>query len=458
MSAQLFVPSLVAVVAWAGVATSHAACQSLPHPSADTTYGALASSDLNSLVHAGLQANPAIHATAHAQAAARARIGPAASWADPILGVGLTDLPIARPGFYDSFTMKVVRVTQTVPFAGAPAARARVADREAAAAGYRVDATRLETVQQIKDAYYDLAFLDRALAIVQRSHDVLVELGHVSDARYSTGTGSQQDALKAGIEAARLADQAATLREQRVAALARLNAMLDRPSDTPVDSPAVPNAVIQAALPDSAAGVSFVSPVLGDATARAPFPALRDLQDEAVRLSPTLREHEAMVSADAGRVDVARKERAPDVDVSLEYGQRSGFSDFVTAMVSLPVPIHSGRKQGQMVVEARSRLAADEAEHHVATNDIRATVASEYAEVERARTQLALYAKAIVPQATASLHSATVSYQAGRGDFATVLLAQATVFQYDIEHERALTDFAKGLAKLERTVGRGLLP
>ena len=111
-----------------------------------------------------------------------------------------------------------------------------------------------------------------------------------------------------------------------------------------------------------------------------------------------------------------------------------------------------------MVVEARSQLAADEAQHHASVNDLRAVIAGEYADVERARTQLALYAKAVLPQANASLRSATVGYQAGRGDFASVLAAQAAVFEYETDYYRALTDFAKGVAKLERTVGKEILP
>jgi outer membrane protein TolC len=126
-------------------------------------------------------------------------------------------------------------------------------------------------------------------------------------------------------------------------------------------------------------------------------------------------------------------------------------------MVSLPIPIHGGRKQGQMVVEARSQLAADEAQHHASVNDVRAIVAGQYADVERARTELALYTKAVLPQANASLHSAAAGYQAGRGDFASVLAAQAAVFEYETTYYRALTDFAKGVAKLERTVGKEIL-
>jgi len=443
MSEQLVVRAIagaLVALAWAPIVRS----QSVP-------------SDLDSLIRVGLARNPAIRVAVESQRAARARIGPAGAWADPVLGLGVTDLPIARPGFYDDFTMKVARVTQTLPLAGAPSARGRAAEREADAAGYRVDATRLDLIARIKDAYYELAYLDRALAIVRQSHAVLTDLGRASEARYAAGTGSQQDALSSRIAAARLADDAVALGARRSAALAQLNAALDRPSDAPVDSAVVPIAIMHAATPDSAAGVSFVSPALGAVAAHSPLPPLAELEEEAEQSSPELHEHESMIAADAARVELARKERFPDVDVSLEYDQRSGFPDFVTAMVSLPIPIHTGRKQGQRVVEARSQLAADEAQHHASVNDVRAMVAGQYADVERARTELALYSKAVLPQANASLHSATADYQAGRGEFKSVLAAQAAVFEYETNYHRALTDFAKGVAKLERTVGKEIL-
>jgi len=414
--------------------------------------------ELSALVEQALTANPTIRAAENGRTAARARIGPAGAWADPVLGVGLTDLPISHPGFYDSFTQKTVRVTQTIPISGVPAARGRVEAREATAADYRVQVARLEVTQQVKDAYYDLAFVDKALTIARQNHDVLVELEKAATAHYGAGTGTQQEALKAGIEAARLADEAVALTEQRLAALARLNALLDRPSETPVESPTVPAAITRAAVPDSVGEVLFVSPALGAAAANSPLPPLADLEDAAVSQSPMLQEHNEMISADAERVQLARKERIPDIDFSLEYDQRNRFPDFVSAMVSLPIPIHSGRKQGQMVAEARWQLAADEAQHHATANDIRATVASQYADVERARTQLALYARAILPQARASLASSTAGYQGGRADFATMLLAQANVFEYETDYYRALTDYAKGLAQLDRTVGKEVLP
>ena len=80
------------------------------------------------------------------------------------------------------------------------------------------------------------------------------------------------------------------------------------------------------------------------------------------------------------------------------------------------------------------------------------------ADIDRARTHLALYAKALVPQGRAMLTSATSSYQVGKGDLRDVLDAQASLFTYETDNARAIADFAKQLAELERVVGTEVVP
>lgn len=164
-----------------------------------------------------------------------------------------------------------------------------------------------------------------------------------------------------------------------------------------------------------------------------------------------------MIGAQAARVELARKAFLPDFDVSLSYGQRTGFTDMVSAIVSVPIPLQKGRKQEAYVAGERADLAGLEAEHHAQVNELRAEVARLYSEAERQRAQLALYVKAIIPQGRAALASATSSYQVGRTEFLTVLDNQATLFNYETEYFRALTDFAKTLAELERLVGEEVL-
>jgi outer membrane protein TolC len=145
------------------------------------------------------------------------------------------------------------------------------------------------------------------------------------------------------------------------------------------------------------------------------------------------------------------------VSVALSYGQRQGFTDMVSATVSIPIPLQKGRKQDAEVAEADAELTALEAQHHQMVNVLNAEVATQVSDVERARTALALAKRAILPEAQATLASSTASYQVGRLDFAAVMDAQASVFNTETAYYRSLTDFAKSLAELERTVGAGVL-
>lgn len=443
----------------------------MPATSSGPPAGRTVAADLDSLVARALSANPSLRAASSRVDAARARVRPSAALPDPMLMLGIINQPLsattaassahgaaAESGGPDPMTMRMIGVGQTLPYPGKLALRARAAEREVDATQASLDGARRQVIHDVKSAYYELAYVDQALAIVDRNRDVLTGLIAVTESRYSVGTAGQQDVLKARVEATRLAETAAGLAEQRRAAVAQLNALLDRPSDAPVERPVVPPAIARAAVASSSESVRFASATFGSRAAESPLRLLTELQDAAIQGSPEIREHAAMIAGQAARVELARKAYLPDVDLSLQYGYRgAGQANMVTAIVSLPIPIFKGRKQDQAVAEASAQLAALEAEHDAKVNTLRADVARLVSDVERERTRLALSVKAILPQSRAALASATASYQVGKVEFLTVLEDQATVFTYETDYFRALTDFAKNVAELERVVGAEVL-
>ena len=424
--------------------------------------------DLDSLVERALRVSPSIRAAEAKLEAARRRSVAAGARPDPMLLAGIENLPLGREKTQTShgalavagpepMTMRMIGIGQTIPYPGKLALRTRAAEAEMHASAAAVDAARRMVAREVKDAYYELAFLEHAAAVATRTEDLLGTVLKVTEARYGAGAAGQQDVLKARLEATRLAETAASLGEQRRAALARLNAALDRPSETPVVSPDIPRAIARAALGDTASGIRFASATLGARVAGSPLLPLAELQQLAIRQSPELREHEAMIVAQAARVELARKDVLPDVDVSVQYGQRPGLTDMITATVSVPIPLQRRRKQDQLVAEADAQLIALHEEHRSKVNEMNAAIARLVSEVERERTQLAFYMKAILPQGRAGLASAMSSYQVGKVEFLTVLDGQATLFNYETDYFRALSDFAKNIAELERIVGQDVL-
>ena len=428
---------------------------------------------LEALIARAMSASPELAAARARLTAARARITSAGQMPDPSLMVGFVNLPVNSLSFTaDDMTMKMIGIEQTIPFPGKLGLRRSIASKEADAMDAVVDSTRLSVIRKVKNAYYELAYLDHALAIVVSNQKVLSDFATVTEARYSVGSGSQQDVLKARVEATRLAETANSIEEQRKTVLASLNAELDRPSETPVDSPRIPSRIAAAAIPADAIKIRFVSNTLGAAVADSPLPPLDVLQTRAIDASPALRADRRRIDAQMERVALAQKDFKPDFDVSLQYGQRSGRSgggmgnqlapgaarsDMISAQVSFPLRIHKGTVQQQELAEARADLAALDAERAARSNNVRAEVARLYSEVERNRTQLAIYSKAVLPQGRGVLASAIAGYQSGTSDLLTLLDSQNTLFTYETAYYRALVDFAKSVAALDEMTGGEVL-
>jgi outer membrane protein TolC len=119
--------------------------------------------------------------------------------------------------------------------------------------------------------------------------------------------------------------------------------------------------------------------------------------------------------------------------------------------------LHRGTREKQLVAEAGNELIGLQADQQARVNTLRAEVTRLASEIDRNRTQLALYRRAIIPQAGAAISSVLTSYQAGRVDIIAVLDAENTRFSYQLAYDRALSDFAINVAKLEQLVGTEVL-
>lgn len=451
----------VALIALAGLgsaASLEAQSAEAPHLAAARHPADGTASTLDSLVARALAVNPSVRAAAKRLDVARARVVPAGVLPDPMLSVGIMNVPIADPGSGDPMTMSTVGVGQRLPYPGKLPLARRAAELEVRAAEARAEETRRRVEEEVRSAYYALAFLDRSLEVIERSQGLMVDLIALTESRYGVGTGGQQDILQARVEAARLAEEAVTLSEARRSRLARLNALLDRPADAPLEAARVPERIARAAIPEDLSRVRFTSDRLGARVGDSPLPPAAVLRERAVRASPELRAHAAAIVAQAARVELARKDHLPDFDVSVQYGHRVDRADMASLMVAIPLPVRRGARQDQRVAEAEAELAALEADHHDMMNQLEADVTAAHAALERERARLALFARSILPQGRAALESTMAGYPVGRADFLTLIDNQTALYDYEITYFSALTDFASSLARLERLVGGEVLP
>lgn len=85
-----------------------------------------------------------------------------------------------------------------------------------------------------------------------------------------------------------------------------------------------------------------------------------------------------------------------------------------------------------------------------------ARIAVLLADLDRARTLVALYRSQVLPQASATVESSFSSYRVGSVDFMTLVDAQMTKNQYEQELAALLAEYGTAAAELEMTIGREL--
>jgi outer membrane protein TolC len=283
--------------------------------------------------------------------------------------------------------------------------------------------------------FFRLYETDRKLEVMRETRSLLQDFQEVARAMYAAGTGRQADVLRANVEVARMDAEIERMVAMRRVAAARLNAVLDRPAETPVAAVELP------ALP-------------------AEWPGRDTLRSWAEQTRPLLRQSKTGVERAGTGQALAHRQIWPDFSIGLQYGQRDagalGTARMGSAMIGFSVPIFAGRRQLRMRDEAAALESMAQAQLEATRADVDARVGELLAELERARTLLDLYRDDVLPQADANVESSFSSYRVGAVDFPTLVDAQMTTNRYEQEYITLLADYGRAVAELETTVGREL--
>ena len=371
------------------------------------------------------QHNPKLKQALVRYQAALAKVSSASAWVDPRLTYGYFARPVeTRTGPQE---MRF-SAAQTFPWKGKLELKGRIAQQEAEVEGQRYEAVRRLLIFEVKAAYYDCYFLERAIVVSEENLRLLAHLEEVGRTRYRGGTGEHAPVLKAQVELGRLEDQLRGLRQQRRPAAARLNAVLGRTATAPV---AVPDSLPVAAL---------------------------DLDEEVLKArlqaaNPMLQMRQVQVRAQSLGVELAGKQFYPDLTVSLDYihiGDRGANPLMAMATINLPLwrsSYEAGERAAKLSHQAAVQGVADEENRLVAELEL-----ALYKQRD-AQSRSALYRDSLLPKAEQVLNVTQRAFAADRSDFLAVIDAQRTLLEFQLAYERAQTDQALHWAEIEKLVG-----
>jgi len=402
------------------------------------TYSTNNDARLREFIEEALDRNPGVRESFLRYQAGLQRIPQVRSLPDPMLGVTqFARTPETRVGPQTT----VLSLSQKFPWFGKLSDQGKLAAKDAGVLSELHQAHRAEVIQQVKLAYYDLAYIDRAIVITNEDEQLLGHYETLAQARYSQGVGLQQAVIKLQAEITRDRNRLQVLKRQRVDSEAALNTVRDQPAGTPV------------------APIERLSPLDVEIDLDALYAIGRDARPEVKAAFLEIEKHEK-------RIHLAKRQYWPDLTLGASWTNLNGRHDragrlsppedngkdiySVVAGVNLPI---FRRKYDAGVQEATETFGAAREAYRDVVNEVGLSVRSVGFRIQTIEEQLALFEKALLPQAEQALRSTETAYASGTTGVLDLLDGERTLLEVRLGLARLQTDYLKALADMERAIG-----
>lgn len=390
---------------------------------------------LPNLITEALDNNPAIQEAYNLWKAAEYKIKTVKSLPDPMAKYGY---------FGENVETKVgpqehkYGVSQKIPFPGKLGLKGRAQANHAEMLKEKYEAAKREVIKNVKFVYYDIFWVDKAIQITDEEKAILESLEKVAQRRYESNLTPQADVIKAQVELSKLIDRLLLLRQNRKSLVAKLNSILNRPEDSGLGR------------------IANVEPL-----------DIKYKLEELREIAKTSRQELMAANLDIERAEyersLARMDYLPDFTFGFDYIQvDSGHTtmsndgqDAWMGTVAVNIPIWLDKLNAQ-VKEKKAQLEAAQKNYEDTKNSINYEVEDLYFKITTYKDIISLYKTALIPQSEQAFETARTGYETGQVDFLNWLDAERMLLQIRLAYYKAIADYEKSVAYLERVVGQDL--
>lgn len=355
---------------------------------------------------------------------------------DPEIALQTWAVPLSNPTNLSRADSNMIGIRQKVPFFGKLDLKEKIALQEVKMAEEELRAKEKEIISRVKMTYADLFMAQKMVEINREQLEIMRAIIRATEARYQVGRVMQQDVFKALLEQSEIMNQLILAEEERRASEVRLNALLNRSPQMPVqisDELAVPDPGFTPA----------------------------NLEQTALANRPDIKRAERGIERAERMYELADKNRKfPDFMLGWDYAwmPTEMTKNRYQAMVNITIPFSPwtiGRRNYE-VEEALAENRVAKAELQVARNMTLREIGESLAKVQAGKRSVELYREGLLSQAELSFRAAMAAYETGRVEFVNLLEGQRALREARMGYFRALVGLIQNLADLERAVGKEL--
>jgi outer membrane protein TolC len=185
--------------------------------------------------------------------------------------------------------------------------------------------------------------------------------------------------------------------------------------------------------------------------------SVADLERQAAKRRPLFAAYTALMASYKAKKALARLNYRPDFKAGLAYTFRepSGAdqgTDFAGIQFGMNLPIFTAKRDSAQA-EAEAGLLMVRRRYENFRAQVNFAIVDAWRDVKKNRQQANLYKNGIIPQASQTLEASISAYQVGKISFLTLLDNLMTMYRYEIDYHRALSDGLRAMARLEAASG-----
>ncbi len=372
--------------------------------------------------------NPELMAAAAVSLAAKSRIKQAYLLKDPVIEFERMYTPSGQ-SFVNKAAERNISISQEIDNPYKLRLRKDLAKDEHALYSTLYAAKERELVSKAKALFYEYYMASKAELIYNETVEILRGFSKIAETKYSVGSASQSDAIKAQVELSRTLNMLVTVTQEKETAKAMLNAMMNRDTLSLLPEPQE--------LEPSQPGAEYTK-----------------LRTAALASNPGLKAYSLKISQAEKRFSLSRAEYLPDFMLLYRKRKAPGqeMNNTYDLSLGLTIPLWFSR-QKEMVKEAAADKEMAYAEYRAAGNELSSSLREADIKARSSMRLVDLYRGSVIPQAEEALKIAQSGYQADKTDFMDLLDAQRTLLDFKMDYYRYIVDCHTWQARVEQLTG-----
>lgn len=386
--------------------------------------------------------DPWLQGSVHQQMSQQAQSVDAGTLPDPVVNIGLLNLPSDSFDFSDqNMTQFKVGVTQVFPRGDTRSLkRDKLENLSAMHPLMRAD-RQAQVAVSVAHLWLEAFRYQQTIRLIEKDRNLFEYLVDVAESSYTSAAGRtrQQDLIRAQLELTQLDDRLTLLKQQRDKNLADLGQWLDD---------------LNVTLASDDIEVAKLYPHLHKALQR------HFSQDE-LALTDILISHPLILNIDqkihVSDIDIRIAEQSyrPQWGLNASYAYRDESPrgedrpDFLSLGISFDVPLFTAHRQDKRVQSAKAEFQSTKTQRDLALRELKAAYQSSVVSYQRLKQRQTLFESRLLLEMHQQAEASLTAYTHDDGDFAEAVRARIAELNARIEALNIDIDIHKTLAQLD---------